>query len=111
MVRPAADGGPYQEYVLTEKGAAVSPSRGSKTMGRSFFFLPTSHVLRRQEIRLSSAPAELRSSDGRVLAEDTVVRQMPNLVPESLNAETWLKALWWTTSGPDEGAGGSCSWR
>ena len=82
---PAADGGPYQEYVLTEMGRGLFPLLVAlRQWGEAFFFSPDeAHVLLVD--KKSGFPVrrlELRSQDGRVLGpEDTVVRQTPNLVP------------------------------
>jgi hypothetical protein len=80
---PAADGSPYQEYALTEKGRGLFPLLVAlRQWGEAFFFSPDeAHVLLVD--RKSGFPVrrlELRSQDGRVLGpEDTLVRQAPNL--------------------------------
>jgi DNA-binding HxlR family transcriptional regulator len=79
---PAADGSPYQEYVLTEKGRGLFPLLVAlRQWGETFFFSPDeSHVLLVD--RRSGMPVrklELRSQDGRVLGpDDTVVRPAPD---------------------------------
>ena len=75
---PAADGSPYQEYVLTEKGRGLFPLLVAlRQWGEDFFFAPDeAHVLLVD--RKSGLPVrrlELRAQDGRVVgAEDTTVR-------------------------------------
>jgi DNA-binding HxlR family transcriptional regulator len=83
---PASDGGPYQEYVLTEKGRGLFPLLVAlRQWGEDFFFAPDeSHVLLVDRKRgLPVRKLELRSQDGRVLGpEDTAVLPLPDL-PES----------------------------
>ena len=75
---PAADGSPYQEYVLTEKGRGLFPLLVAlRQWGEDFFFEPDeAHVLLVD--RKNGLPVrrlELRAQDGRVVgAEDTMVR-------------------------------------
>jgi DNA-binding HxlR family transcriptional regulator len=82
---PAADGSPYQEYVLTEKGRGLFPLLVAlRQWGEAFFFSPDeAHVLLvDKKSGLPVRRLELRSQDGRVLGpEDTVVRPAPNLGP------------------------------
>ena len=75
---PAADGSPYQDYVLTGKGRGLFPVLVAlRQWGEEFFFEPGEPHVRLVD-RTSGAPVrklELRSSDGRVLGPaDTVVR-------------------------------------
>lgn len=78
---PASDGGPYQEYVLTEKGRGLFPVLVAlRQWGEAFFFSPgEAHVLLVD--KKSGFPVrklELRSKDGRVLGpDDAVVRAAP----------------------------------
>lgn len=78
---PAADGGPYQEYELTEKGRGLFLILAAlRQWGEDFFFAPEeAHVLLID--RKSGLPVrrlELRSRDGRILGPtDTVVRGLP----------------------------------
>jgi DNA-binding HxlR family transcriptional regulator len=75
---PAADGSPYREYVLTEKGRGLFPLLVAlRQWGEDFFFSPEeSHVLLVDKKRgLPVRRLELRSQDGRALGpQDTVVR-------------------------------------
>ena len=79
---PASDGGPYQEYVLTEKGRGLFPLLVAlRQWGEDYFFEPDeAHVLLVDRKRgLPVRRLELRSEDGRVLApEDTVVHPIPD---------------------------------
>ncbi|OMG74811.1 winged helix-turn-helix transcriptional regulator [Burkholderia ubonensis] len=78
---PAADGGAYQQYVLTEKGRGLFPLLVAlRQWGEDFFFEPDeAHVLLVD--RKNGLPVrrlELRAQDGRVLGpEDTVVLLPP----------------------------------
>jgi DNA-binding HxlR family transcriptional regulator len=78
-VVPASDGGPYQEYVLTEKGRGLFPVLVAlRQWGEAFFFSPEeSHVVLVD--KKSGRPVrrlELRAQDGRRLDwDDTVVRK------------------------------------
>lgn len=78
---PAADGGAYHEYVLTEKGRGLFPLLVAlRQWGEDFFFEPDeAHVLLVD--RKNGLPVrrlELRAQDGRVLGqEDTVVLLPP----------------------------------
>lgn len=78
---PAADGGPYQEYVLTEKGRGLFPVLVAlRQWGEGFFFEPDeAHVLLvDRKNALPVRKLELRAQDGRVLGpEDTVVLHPP----------------------------------
>lgn len=80
---PASDGGPHQEYTLTEKGRGLFPLLVAlRQWGEDFFFEPDeAHVLLvDKKAGLPVRRLELRAQDGRILgAEDTVVR-----MPESL---------------------------
>jgi DNA-binding HxlR family transcriptional regulator len=80
-VLPAADGGPYQEYRLTEKGRGLFPVLVAlRQWGEDFFFEPDeAHVLLvDKKSGLPVRRLELRAQDGRVLgADDTTVR-MPS---------------------------------
>jgi DNA-binding HxlR family transcriptional regulator len=75
---PAADGGPYHDYVLTPKGRGLFPVLVAlRQWGEEFFFAPGEpHVRlvdkeRGQPVR----KLELRAEDGRVLGpEDTIIR-------------------------------------
>ncbi len=76
---PASDGGPYQEYVLTEKGRGLFPVLVAlRQWGETYFFSPDeTHVVLVD--KKSSRPVrrlELRAQDGRRLEwDDTVVKQ------------------------------------
>lgn len=78
---PASDGGPYQEYVLTEKGRGLFPVLVAlRQWGEDFFFAPgEAHAsLVDRATALPVRKLELRAQDGRLLApEDTVVRLPP----------------------------------
>ena len=80
---PAADGSPYQEYVLTEKGRGLFPLLVAlRQWGEDFFFDPDeAHVLLvDKKNRLPVRRLELRAQDGRVVgAEDTMVQLPPAL--------------------------------
>jgi DNA-binding HxlR family transcriptional regulator len=76
---PASDGGPYQEYALTEKGRGLFPVLVAlRQWGEAFFFAPDEPHLVLVDKR-SGRPVrrlELRAQDGRRLGwDDTVVRQ------------------------------------
>ncbi|MFF7988924.1 winged helix-turn-helix transcriptional regulator [Kitasatospora xanthocidica] len=70
---PAADGSPYQEYVLTEKGRALFPViTALRQWGDRWFFEEAEPRARLVE-RESGAPiaaVEVRAADGRVLGPD-----------------------------------------
>jgi hypothetical protein len=72
---PAADGSPYQEYVLTEKGRGLFPLLVAlRQWGETFCFSPDeSYVLLvDKKSGLPVRKLELRSQDGRILGpEDT----------------------------------------
>ena len=75
---PSADGGPYQDYVLTEKGRGLFPVLVAlRQWGEAFFFAagePHVHLVDRKS-GLPVRRLELHAQDGRVLGpEDTVVR-------------------------------------
>jgi DNA-binding HxlR family transcriptional regulator len=74
---PAADGSPYQEYVLTQKGQGLFPLLVAlRQWGEDFFFAPNEpHVtLVDRAANLPVRRLELRAQDGRMLmAEDTVI--------------------------------------
>jgi DNA-binding HxlR family transcriptional regulator len=78
---PAADGSPYQEYVLTEKGRGLFPVLVAlRQWGEGFFFEPDeAHVLLvDKKNALPVRKLELYGQDGRVLGpEDTVVLRPP----------------------------------
>lgn len=82
---PTADGSPYQDYVLTEKGRGLFPLLVAlRQWGEDFFFAPDeAHVLLLdRKTALPVRRLELRAQDGRVLgAEDTMVR-IPPAAPE-----------------------------
>ncbi|MGW3232917.1 winged helix-turn-helix transcriptional regulator [Kitasatospora sp. NPDC001095] len=67
---PAADGSPYQEYVLTEKGRALFPViTALRQWGEEWFFEegePRARLVDR-ESGAPVAPVEVRSADGRLL--------------------------------------------
>src|SRR6201996_3146181 len=75
---PAADGGPYLEYVLTEKGRGLFPLLVAlRQWGEDFFFdLEEPHVsLVDRQAGLPVRRLDLRAQDGSPLQpEDTVVR-------------------------------------
>lgn len=79
---PAAEGGPYQEYELTEKGRGLFLLLAAlRQWGEDFFFAPEeAHVLLvDKKAELPVRRLELRAQDGRVLGPtDTVVRRTPN---------------------------------
>ncbi|MFE7525408.1 winged helix-turn-helix transcriptional regulator [Kitasatospora sp. NPDC057542] len=70
---PAADGSPYQEYVLTEKGRALFPViTALRQWGDQWFFEeeePRARLVDR-ESGAPVAPVEVRSADGRVLGPE-----------------------------------------
>ncbi|MBN8949060.1 MULTISPECIES: helix-turn-helix domain-containing protein [unclassified Rhizobium] len=74
---PASDGGPYQEYVLTQKGQGLFPLLVAlRQWGDDFFFEPDEpHVTLVDRVtHLPVRRLELRAQDGRMLmAEDTVI--------------------------------------
>jgi DNA-binding HxlR family transcriptional regulator len=78
---PAADGSPYQEYVLTEMGRGLFPLLVAlRQWGEAFFFFPEeAHVLLvDKKSGLPVRRLELRAQDGRVLGpDDAVVRPAP----------------------------------
>jgi DNA-binding HxlR family transcriptional regulator len=77
----ALDGGPYQEYVLTEKGRGLFPLLVAlRQWGEDFFFEPDEArvLLVDKKAGLPVRRLELRAQDGRIVgAEDTVVRLPP----------------------------------
>lgn len=79
---PAADGGPYQEYELTEKGRGLFLLLAAlRQWGEDFFFGPDeAHVLLvDKKSGLPVRRLELRAQDGRILGPiDTVVRRPSN---------------------------------
>ncbi|KJC36166.1 HxlR family transcriptional regulator [Bradyrhizobium sp. LTSP885] len=83
---PAPDGGPYQEYVLTEKGRGLFPLLVAlRQWGEDFFFEPDeAHVLLvDKKAGLPVRRLELRAQDGRIVgAKDTFVR-LPPTSPET----------------------------
>lgn len=82
---PAADGGPHQEYVLTEKGRGLFPVLVAlRQWGEDFCFAPDEpHVLLvDKKAGLPLRRLEPRAQDGRVLgAQDTRVRLPPGPAP------------------------------
>ena len=82
---PAAEGGPHQEYELTEKGRGLFLVLAAlRQWGEDFFFAPDeSHVLLvDKKSTLPVRRLELRAQDGRILGpSDTVIRRPPN-IPE-----------------------------
>ncbi|WP_454647994.1 winged helix-turn-helix transcriptional regulator [Bradyrhizobium liaoningense] len=83
VIVPAAEGGPYQEYELTEKGRGLFLVLAAlRQWGEDFFFAPEeAHVLLVD--KKSGAPVrrlELRARDGRILGPaDTIVRHAPTM--------------------------------
>ncbi|MFF4380686.1 winged helix-turn-helix transcriptional regulator [Kitasatospora sp. NPDC001547] len=73
VLAPAADGSPYQEYVLTEKGRALFPViTALRQWGDQWFFQegePRARLVDR-ESGAPVAPVEVRSADGRVLGPE-----------------------------------------
>ena len=74
---PASDGGPYQEYVLTQKGQGLFPLLVAlRQWGEDFFFEPGEPHVTLVD-RVTNMPVrrlELRAQDGRMLmAEDAVI--------------------------------------
>jgi DNA-binding HxlR family transcriptional regulator len=88
---PAADGSPYQEYLLTEKGRGLFPLLVAlRQWGETFFFSPAeSHVLLvDKKSGLPVRRLELRAQDGRVLGpDDTIVRTAANLTSDRKRAD------------------------
>ena len=80
---PAAEGGPHQEYELTEKGRGLFLVLAAlRQWGEDFFFAPDeNHVLLvDKKSGLPVRRLELRARDGRILGPtDTVVRQAANV--------------------------------
>jgi DNA-binding HxlR family transcriptional regulator len=76
---PASDGGPYQEYVLTQKGRGLFPVLVAlRQWGEDHFFSPEEEhvVLVDKKSGRPVRPLELRAQDGRRLKwDDTVVRK------------------------------------
>ncbi|MFF2551704.1 winged helix-turn-helix transcriptional regulator [Nocardia sp. NPDC058058] len=72
---PIADGSPYQEYVLTEKGRALFPVIVAlRQWGEAFSFTaaePHSELLDRRDGQ-PLAPLEVHAHDGRLLTPDDV---------------------------------------
>ncbi|MFB7907141.1 winged helix-turn-helix transcriptional regulator [Kitasatospora sp. NPDC056076] len=70
---PAADGSPYQEYLLTEKGRALFPViTALRQWGDDWFFVegePRARLVDRAS-GAPVAPVEVRSADGRPLGPD-----------------------------------------
>lgn len=79
---PAADGSPYQDYVLTAKGRGLFPVLVAlRQWGEDFFFEPDeAHVLLvDRKTGLPVRRLEPRAQDGRILgAPDTAVRMPPS---------------------------------
>jgi DNA-binding HxlR family transcriptional regulator len=83
---PASDGGPYQEYVLTEKGRGLFLVLVAlRQWGEDFCFDPgEAHVrLVDRKTGLRVRRLELHAQDGRLLGpEDAVVRFPPSLAEQ-----------------------------
>jgi len=81
---PVADGSPYQDYVLTEKGRGLFPLLVAlRQWGDEFFFEPgEAHVsLVDKKTSLPVCKLELRARDGRIVsAEDVIVLFPPSSV-------------------------------
>ncbi|MFF7454355.1 winged helix-turn-helix transcriptional regulator [Kitasatospora sp. NPDC008115] len=77
---PAADGSPYQEYVLTEKGRALFPVvTALRQWGERYCFTddePRARLVDRVA-GLPVARVEVRSADGRVLGPDDAEVLLP----------------------------------
>ncbi|MET8701191.1 winged helix-turn-helix transcriptional regulator [Kitasatospora sp. NPDC058032] len=77
---PAADGSPYQEYVLTEKGRALFPVvTALRQWGEQYFFTDDEPRARLVD-RAAGAPVarvEVRAADGRVLGPDDAEVLLP----------------------------------
>ncbi|MEV7773733.1 helix-turn-helix domain-containing protein [Kitasatospora sp. NPDC086791] len=77
---PAADGSPYQEYVLTEKGRALFPViTALRQWGDRWFFEegePRTRLVDR-ESGAPVAPVEVRAADGRVLGPEDATVLLP----------------------------------
>ncbi len=74
---PAVDGGPYHEYVLTEKGRGLFPVLTAlRQWGDQFFFQPNETRARLVDRKRHQpvATVEVHSADGRILKpEDTLI--------------------------------------
>jgi len=85
---PAADGGAYQKYILTNKGRALFPVVvGLRQWGEDYCFAPNEphSVLVESETGKRVGRLELKSKTGRVLtASDTVVKKV--IYPEPRRA-------------------------
>lgn len=89
---PSAEGGPYQEYELTEKGRGLFLVLAAlRQWGEDFFFAPEeAHVLLvDKKSGLPVRRLELRARDGRILGPtDTVVRQAATTAgPDTTNRQ------------------------
>ncbi|MEU4119573.1 helix-turn-helix domain-containing protein [Kitasatospora sp. NPDC028055] len=77
---PAADGSPYQEYLLTEKGRALFPViTALRQWGDEWFFAegePRARLVDRAS-GAPVAPVEVRSADGRLLGPDDAKVLLP----------------------------------
>ncbi|MEV6978320.1 helix-turn-helix domain-containing protein [Kitasatospora sp. NPDC093806] len=77
---PAADGSPYQEYVLTEKGRALFPVvTALRQWGERYSFAdgePRARLVVRAD-GAPIAPVEVRATDGRVLGPDDTAVLLP----------------------------------
>ncbi|MER7667146.1 helix-turn-helix domain-containing protein [Kitasatospora sp. NPDC096128] len=77
---PAADGSPYQEYLLTEKGRALFPViTALRQWGDQWFFAegePRARLVDRAS-GAPVAPVEVRSADGRLLGPDDAKVLLP----------------------------------
>ncbi|WP_030060492.1 winged helix-turn-helix transcriptional regulator [Streptomyces novaecaesareae] len=77
---PAADGSPYQEYVLTEKGRALFPViTALRQWGDRWFFTegePRARLVDRESGE-PIAPMRVRAADGRVLGPEDATVLLP----------------------------------
>lgn len=79
-VAPATDGGAYQEYVLTAKGRALFPVLVALRQWGDAFFFETEEARARLLDRKTGRPLErieVRSQEGRPLAPEDTVVQLP----------------------------------
>lgn len=82
---PAADGSPYQEYVLTEKGRGLFPLLVAlRQWGEDYFFAPGEARVQLVD-RKTGRPVprlEPRMQDGRVLQPEDTAVQLPTRSPK-----------------------------